>query len=65
MERGLMMVLHSIIIGIVAFLVMRYILGQSISKAEDRSIVFASAVLLYMVLFGHGLPTRLNRNLSI
>ena len=65
MERGLMMVLHSIIIGIVAFLVMRYILGQSISKAEDRSIVFASAVLLYMLLFGHGLPTRLNRNLSI
>ena len=44
---------------------MRYILGQSISKAEDRSIVFASAVLLYMLLFGHGLPTRLNRNLSI
>jgi len=65
MERGLMMVLHSIIIGVVAFIVMRYGLGQSVSKAEDRSIVFASAVLLYMLLFGHGLPTRLNRNLSI
>lgn len=63
MERGLMMVLHSIIIGLLSFLVMRYVLGQSVSKAEDRSIVLASIVLLYMVLFGHGLPTRLNRNL--
>ena len=65
MERGLMMVLHSIIIGLLSFLVMRYVLGQSVSKAEDRSIALASAVLLYMVLFGHGLPIRLNRNLSI
>ena len=63
MERGLMMILHSIIIGLLSFLVMRYVLGQSVSKAEDRSIALASIVLLYMVLFGNGLPIRLNRNL--
>lgn len=63
MERGLIMVVHSIIIGIVAFLAMRYGLGQSVVKAENRSVLLGSVVLLYMLLFGHGLPTRLNPNL--
>ena len=63
MERGLMMAVHSIIIGALAFLVMRYGLGQSAMKAENRSVALTGFVLLYMVLFGHGLPTRLNPNL--
>lgn len=63
MERGLMMAVHSIIIGVLAFLVMRYGLGQSVMKAENRSVALTGFVLLYMVLFGHGLPTRLNPNL--
>lgn len=63
MERGLVMAGHSFIIGLLAFLIMRHGLGQSAIKAENRSIALTAFVLLYMVFFGHGLPTRLNPNL--
>lgn len=63
MERGLMMVLHSVLIGIVLYLLMVFVFGQKMLVAENRSILFASLILSYMVLFGHGLPTNLNRGL--
>lgn len=61
MERGLNMVLHSVIIGIILYCIMIYVLGQQPIVAENRSILIASGVLIYMILFGHGLPTKLNR----
>ena len=61
MERGLNMVLHSAIIGIILYCIMIYVLGQQAIVAENRSILIASGVLIYMILFGHGLPTKLNR----
>jgi hypothetical protein len=36
-------------------------LGQEKNVAENRSILIASCVLIYMVLFGHGLPTKMNK----
>jgi len=63
MESGLTMLLHSSIIGLVAYLVMLYILGQKQVVAENRSIVLAAFVLIYMIAFGHGLPTTVNKNL--
>lgn len=60
MERGLMMVLHSVIIGIVLYLLMFYGLRQSQRMAENRSILVAAIVLIYMILFGHGLPRKIN-----
>ena len=63
MESGLTMVLHSVIIGILLYLIMIYILGQKQIVAENRSIVLASLVLIYMILFGHGMPTSINKNL--
>ena len=56
-----MMVVHSLIIGIVLYLVMIFGLGQRNEVAERRSILIASAVLIYMILFGHGLPLKLNK----
>ena len=61
MERGLIMVLHSLIIGIVLYCVMIFVLGQEKNVAENRSILIASCVLIYMILFGHGLPVKLNK----
>jgi len=58
-----MMLLHSVIIGILLYLFMIYILGQRQSVAENRSILLASLILIYMILFGHGLPTSINKNL--
>ena len=63
MESGLMMVLHSLIIGLFLFLVMFFVLGQKQAVAENRSILLAAFILIYMILFGHGLPTSINKNL--
>ena len=63
MERGLMMLLHALLLGVLMYLVMVYVLKQSTRVAEDRSVLLGSLVLAYMVLFGHGLPTKLNKNL--
>jgi hypothetical protein len=62
MERGLIMLLHSIIIGIVIYIIMIYI-GQSQIMAENRSILISALILAYMILFGHGLPSSINKTL--
>ena len=63
MERGLTMLLHSAIIGIVLYFLMTLGLGQQKNVAENRSILLASGVLIYMILFGHGLPLKFNKDL--
>jgi len=63
MERGLMMVLHSAIIGLILFILMVYVFKQKEVVAENRSIVIAAFALIYMVVFGHGLPTKVNKDL--
>lgn len=63
MEPGRMMLLHSVIIGILLYLVMFFLLGQRQMVAENRSILLAALVLVYMILFGHGLPGSINKNL--
>jgi hypothetical protein len=63
METGRMMLLHSVLIGILLYLFMIYILAQKQAVAENRSILLAALVLIYMILFGHGLPKAINKNL--
>ena len=63
MEKGRMMLLHSVIIGILLYVFMIFVLGQRQIVAENRSILFASLILAYMILFGHGLPSSINKNL--
>lgn len=63
MERGLMMVLHSAVIGVVLYLLMVFVFNQNPRLAENRSILIAAALLIYMILFGHGLPTKINKSL--
>ena len=58
-----MMVLHSAIIGILLYLFMIFILGQNQIVSENRSILLSALILMYMILFGHGLPTSINKNL--
>jgi len=63
MENGRTMLLHSIIIGFLLYVFMIFLLGQKPSVAENRSILFAALILIYMILFGHGLPVSINKNL--
>jgi hypothetical protein len=62
-ERGLTMLVHSVVIGIAVYAIMVFLLKQSPAVAENRSILIASAVLIYMIVFGHGLPGRMNSQL--
>ena len=63
METGRMMLLHSVIIGILLYLFMIFVLGQNQIVAENRSILLGGVILVYMILFGHGLPTSINKGL--
>ena len=63
METGRMMLLHSLVIGVLAYVIMIFVLGQRQVMAENRSILLAALVLVYMIVFGHGLPTSINRDL--
>ena len=62
MEGALVMLLHSIVIGLVIYMLMIY-LGQKQIVAETRSILLAALILIYMILFGHALPSSVNKNL--
>jgi ACR3 family arsenite efflux pump ArsB len=57
------MLLHSVIIGVLLYLFMVFALGQKQIVAENRSILLAALILIYMILFGHGLPSSINKNL--
>jgi len=57
------MVFHAVIIALVLYVIMKYVLKQSNSRAVDRSVLIGALVLAYMVLFGHGMPKRINSNI--
>ena len=61
MERGLMMLAHSVIIGMLLYAFMIFGLNQPGNVAENRSILIAAVILIYMILFGHGLPLKVNK----
>ena len=63
MENGRTMLIHAVVIGVLLYFFMIFILKQKQSVAENRSILLASVVLMYMILFGHGLPKSINKNL--
>ena len=63
MERGLTMLFHSALIALIAYGIMIFLLKQKQSLAENRSLVLFSIILLYMIIFGHNLPIKINPNL--
>jgi hypothetical protein len=40
---------------------MKFLLKQSQTMSLNRSILIGALALAYMILFGHGLPTQINR----
>jgi putative effector of murein hydrolase len=61
MENGLNHVFHAFMITIFLYVVMKFLLRQSQTMALNRSILIGAVALIYMILFGHGLPTHINR----
>ena len=62
-ERGVMMAFHGLIIAIILYVIMVFLLKQQPIVAENRSIVIGALVIIYMILFGHGLPGPINKNI--
>lgn len=60
-----MMVVHSVIIGLLLYVFMVFALKQNNNVAETRSVLIAAIVLIYMVVFGHGLPSSINKHLLL
>lgn len=56
-ERGIVMLMHAGVMGLVAYLVIMYGLKKTASVAENQSLVFASVALIYMIMVGHKLPS--------
>lgn len=54
---------HSVILGVLLYFVMVFVLKQSYSMAQDRSMLIAALAFVYMLLFGHSLPKSVNRNI--
>ena len=63
MESSFTMFFHSAIIAAVLYVIMKFGLKQSEMIAQDRSILIGALALVYMILFGHGLPTNINKNI--
>ena len=61
MEGPLNHLFHAFLIFVVLFLVMKFGLRQSQNMALNRSLIIGAVALIYMILFGHSLPTHLNR----
>lgn len=60
MDHPLVHLLHASILAIILFILMRFVLGQSKHMALNRSILIGALAVIYMILFGHRLPTRMN-----
>jgi hypothetical protein len=63
MYSGFAMFIHSAIITVILYVIMKFLLKQSDMVAQDRSILIGALILVYMILFGHSLPRNINRNI--
>ena len=63
MESGLTMLIHSVIIGIILYFIMTMVFKQRAIVAQNRSLILAAFSLIYMIMFGHGLPGKVNADL--
>jgi hypothetical protein len=57
MENGLTMLPHSMAISVVVYLMLVHLMKQSRTVAGNRALIVGSLALIYMILFGHALPT--------
>jgi len=62
-EGPLNMTWHSIMIAIIFYAISVYFLKHRRGLAYNRSFLVFALSLSYMLLFGHGMPWRINRNL--
>lgn len=63
-ERGIVMFAHAAFIGFIVYFVMVMLFKQPVEVAEDRSLIISAFIMIYMIVFGHGAPKTINKNIS-
>lgn len=61
MESPLSHLFHAFIITILLYVLMKFGLKQSQNMALNRSLLVGAIALIYMISFGHGMPTHVNK----
>jgi len=61
MENALSHLFHASIITIIIYFIMKFILKQTDTMSLNRSILIGALALIYMILFGHGMPTQFKK----
>lgn len=61
MENALAHLFHASIITLILYVIMKFILKQSCTMSLNRSLLLGALALIYMILFGHGMPTHINK----
>jgi len=61
MENALSHLFHASIITIILYFIMKFILKQTDTMSLNRSILIGALALIYMILFGHGMPTQFKK----
>ena len=61
MESALFHLFHASIITIILYIIMKFFLKQSCTMSLNRSLLIGALALIYMILFGHGMPTHLKK----
>ena len=61
MEEVFNHLFHALIITIILYVIIKFVLKQSQRMALNRSFLAGAIALIYMILFGHGLPTHINK----
>lgn len=61
MESPLNHLFHAFIITILLYVLMKFGLKQSQNMALNRSLLVGAVALIYMILFGHGMPIHVNK----
>lgn len=62
-ERGIEMLAHALIIGVIIYVFLVFVIKTDRKIAENRSVLITGLIMTYMVAFGHGPPGRLNEDL--
>jgi len=61
MKEVLLHLSHAFLVTVILYVFMKYMLRQSATTALTRSLLLGAVAFIYMVLFGHGFPTRMRR----
>ena len=61
MDGPLNHLFHSFLLTLVLYFLMKFVLKQSQTMALNRSMLIGSIGLIYMIIFGHGMPTHIKK----